>query len=192
MFFLIYYVLTKRNTTFKLGVSRALKWRSQQPKAGAVSWPIPFTLKLQWSAVRVSCPLGGLRTKCLKDCSNSKCCYKIFSTWIWPNQLGCPRMVRTSKLLKEIKTIINFEPALPLLHYPIKIVTLPKWCCSQTDSYAVHTLRFLACAWGLEWQTWSPVFPISPHSSPLQHGRIRWLVTRQFLCAIQVLSCQEF
>lgn len=36
------------------------------------------------------------------------------------------------------------------------------------------------------------VFLTSPHSSPLQRGRVRWLVTRQFLCAIQVLTCQEF
>lgn len=40
-------VLTTQKNTFKLGVSRALKQRSQQPKAGAVSWPIPVTLKLQ-------------------------------------------------------------------------------------------------------------------------------------------------
>lgn len=38
----------------------------------------------------------------------------------------------------------------------------------------------------------SRVFLVSPHSSPLQRGRVRWLVTRQFLCAIRVLTCQEF
>lgn len=32
----------------------------------------------------------------------------------------------------------------------------------------------------------------SPHSSPRQRGRVRWLVTRQFLSAIRILTCQEF
>lgn len=34
----------------------------------------------------------------------------------------------------------NFELLSP--HYPKKLPALPKWCCSQTDSYALHTLHF--------------------------------------------------
>lgn len=155
-----------------------------------MSWPIPVTLKLQWSAIHVSCPLGGLRSKCLKDCSNSKCCYKVFSTWIWPNQLGCPKMVLTSKLLREIKKIMNFEPALPLPHKehnPPQMVLQPnrQLRCSYTPLFSMRVGLGVT-------DVESRVFPISPHSSPLQRGRVRWLVTRQFLCAIQVLTCQEF
>lgn len=91
---------------------------------------------------------------------------------------------------EKSKKIVNFEPALPLPHKdhnPPQMVLQPnrQLRCSYTPLFSMRVGLGVT-------EVESRVFLISPHSSPLQRGRVRWLVTRQFLCAIQVLTCQEF
>lgn len=190
MFFLVYYVLTKRNNTFKLGVSRALKQRSQQPKAGAVSWPIPVTLKLQWSAIHVSCPLGGLRTKCLKDRSILNAatqCFQPGSDQINQAALGWYTHPSCSWETKQCWILILRSPLPHKAPHPPQLVLQPnrQLRCSYTPLLSMRV--------GLGATAVEPrVALVSPHSSPLQRGRVRWLVTRQFLSAIRIWTCQEF
>lgn len=155
-----------------------------------MSWPIPVTLKLQWSAIHVSCPLGGLRTKCLKDRSIPNAATQLFSTWIRPNQSGCSRVVHASKLFMRYKAILNFDPAVPVT--PQRCPPSPAGAAAkQTATLFIHSTLSMRVGLGA-----TAVEPraalLFPHSSPRQRGRVRWLVTRQFLSAIPILTCQEF
>lgn len=94
------------------------------------------------------------------------------------------------QVVKRNQKNINFKPALPLPHKdhnPPQMVLQPnrQLRCSYTPLFSMRVGLGVT-------DVESRVFPISPHSSPLQRGRVRWLVTRQFVYAIQVLTCQEF
>jgi len=152
-----------------------------------VSWPIPVTLKLQWSAIRVSCPLGGLRTKCLKDCStvphvifNLDLTKSIGPPWDGTHIQVVTRNPKNNQLWTYAPITPSGSPPSPMVLQPNRQLR-----CSYTP---LCSMRVGLGVTDVE----ARVFLTSPHSSPLQRGRVRWLVTRQFLCAIQVLTCQEF
>lgn len=115
----------------------------------------------------------------------------MFSTWIRPNQSGCSRLVHASKLLGENKAIWNFDPAVPSL--PQKDPHPPLMVLQPNRQLRSSYTPLLSMRVGLGATAAEPrVVLVSPRSSPLQRGRVRWLVTRQFLSAIRISTCQEF
>lgn len=110
------------------------------------------SLKLQWSAIHVSCPLGGV----IINRSLSNICSINYQL-----DLSAKIEINYNSLAGNLhKVNPKCQQNLRAMHLKLvpfnirwcwKAFALPRWS-SQTDSYAAHTLHALACAWGSEQQ----------------------------------------